>query len=322
MPKTLAVLLFMMWFLAIGVQVRAQDPAWSEITPGGDAVCARGTPYTFYVRGGDPSKLLIYFQGGGACWNDATCAPEAGLFDEVIVGNEVSNYTNGIFDSGNGENPLASYSTVFVTYCTGDYHTGNRAVDYTTGTVQHRGAVNAGAALRWAYATIPRPSEVVIAGCSAGGIGAIYHTRAIASQYSSARITQFGDAGVGVIPPTWGGFDVWGTRRNSAPNQFVTSLYSATARGRVRAAQFTTVEDNVQTTYYTIMGAVNAWTLEMSDALSRLEGRANFRSYIAPGGEHCIAETPRFYGENVSGVRFRDWFATLISGGALPGNVR
>src|SRR5690606_23723003 len=157
MKKTLFVLLFS--FLSVSA-VHAQD--WTPITPGGDALCARGTPYTFFVREGDPAKLLIYFQGGGACWNDETCAPGSGVFDEVVEGGEASAFSQGIFDPTNAENPLLGYTTVLVTYCTGDYHTGTRAVEYATGAVQHLGALDAAAALDWTFASYPRPTDVVV----------------------------------------------------------------------------------------------------------------------------------------------------------------
>ena len=35
-------------------------------------VCIAGTPYSVFTRQGDPKKLLIFLQGGGACSN--TCA--------------------------------------------------------------------------------------------------------------------------------------------------------------------------------------------------------------------------------------------------------
>jgi hypothetical protein len=100
-------------------------------------------------------------------------------------------------------------------------------------------------------------------------------------------------------------------------------LYRSAARSNTRArfAQYTNNNDNVQITYYSIMGAVNAWTLEMIDRIGSLSARNNFRSYITSGGEHCIAETGRFYGEASGGVRFRDWFAALV-GGEMHGDPR
>jgi hypothetical protein len=38
---------------------------------GGDGpICIAGTPYSVFTREGNPSKLLIFEQGGGACWQD------------------------------------------------------------------------------------------------------------------------------------------------------------------------------------------------------------------------------------------------------------
>lgn len=303
-------------FILLGVgAAQAQD--WTTVTPGGDAVCARGTPYSFFVRSGDPAKLVIFFEGGGACWNDATCAPGSGLFDEVVEGGEAAAYNQGIFDAANSENPLAGYTVVFIAYCTGDYHLGTQTVEYGTGTVEHKGSIAATAALDWTFANYPRPTDVVVTGCSAGAIGSIYYAPTIARRYRSARLAQFGDAGIGVINPVWGGFDVWGTRnRRAAPDQFVASLYASAARSYPRAnfGEYTTYNDSTQTAYYTMMGAEMAWPLGMSAQLDGLQRYANFSAFVAPGGEHCITPTPRFYSEAVGGVRFRDWFAALVSG--------
>jgi hypothetical protein len=311
-------------FLLFALTSAAQAQDWTPVTPGGDAVCARGTPYTFFVRSGDPNKIVIFFEGGGACWNDETCAPNSGLFDEVVEGGEAAAYSHGILDPTNAENPLAGYTVIFIAYCTGDYHLGTQQVDYASGTVQHKGNIDATAALDWTFANYPRPTDVFVTGCSAGAIGSIYYAPMVARRYRSARLTQFGDAGIGVINATWGGFDVWGVRnRRTAPDQFVNSLYSSAARTypRVRFAQYTTYNDTTQINYYVMMGAVTAWSLAMEDSLAALQRNANFRSFVASGGEHCIAATDRFYSEQVEGavapVRFRDWFAALVGGQAV-----
>jgi len=51
-------------------------PGWNIIEPGGDTVCSDGTPYKFFVRPGAADKLMVYFQGGGACWTGVTCDPD------------------------------------------------------------------------------------------------------------------------------------------------------------------------------------------------------------------------------------------------------
>lgn len=39
----------------------------------GDTICARGTSYAFFFRRGTVNKLVVEFEGGGACWDKETC---------------------------------------------------------------------------------------------------------------------------------------------------------------------------------------------------------------------------------------------------------
>ena len=107
--------------------------AWTTIAPGGDTLCATGTPYTFHVREGDASRVMIFLNGGGACWSGDLCdlnteptpyTPFAGMDsnDPASMG--------GVFDAANPGNPFAGWTQVFVSYCTGDAHLGARDVDY------------------------------------------------------------------------------------------------------------------------------------------------------------------------------------------------
>ncbi|MFN8561337.1 MAG: hypothetical protein U0703_06895 [Anaerolineae bacterium] len=118
--------------LLLGASLPAQAQDWTPVTPvtpGGDAVCARGTPYTFFVRSGDPAKLVIFFEGGGACWNDATCAPGSGLFDEVVEGGEAGRIVRASLGRGESRKSAGGRHTiVFVAYCTGDYHLGTQKI--------------------------------------------------------------------------------------------------------------------------------------------------------------------------------------------------
>ena len=47
------------------------DDSWSAIEPAGESTCSDGSDFRFFVRVADPKELVVYFQGGGACW---TCA--------------------------------------------------------------------------------------------------------------------------------------------------------------------------------------------------------------------------------------------------------
>ena len=60
--------------LALPSPLRAQSREWETITPGGDTGCGRGAEFRFQFRPGPAPGLVIDFQGGGACWDAATCA--------------------------------------------------------------------------------------------------------------------------------------------------------------------------------------------------------------------------------------------------------
>jgi len=100
----------------------AGKDGWKRIAPGQGTGCAAGTPYSFFHRAGTaPGKLLIYFQGGGACWNWVSCS---GMFDPSVEADELYDY-EGIFDRENPANPFREFEIVFIPYCTGDVHVGD-----------------------------------------------------------------------------------------------------------------------------------------------------------------------------------------------------
>lgn len=318
-----------LWMLTAGILPVFGQSDWTPVVPGGDTLCAGGDPYAFFTRQANPDKLLIYFQGGGACWNAETCDANAGIYDRVVEGDEASRLSSGIFNpAAGGENPFADYSAVFVPYCTGDLHTGSSTVTYGEQVVHHNGYANATAALNWAFATYPAPDQVAIVGCSAGSYASIFYAPTIARRYSGADIVQLGDSGVGRIMPGWGGFDVWGTFahlprgvRRTAPDAFIASIYRAAARAypRVEFAEYNTFNDNVQAYYFVLMGGtLPDWVIGLENSIAALTGLANFNAYTASGGEHCITTSDRFYSEAVGGVRFRDWFAALLAGESVP----
>jgi hypothetical protein len=53
-----------------GAQI-ATAPGWQEVAPTG-LVCSDGSPWKFFVSPGDTKRVVVDFQGGGACWNGAT----------------------------------------------------------------------------------------------------------------------------------------------------------------------------------------------------------------------------------------------------------
>jgi len=93
---------------------------------------------------------------------------------------------------------------VFVPYCTGDVHLGNKVNAYSPElTINHVGAVNAGAALAELVRAFPAATEVLVAGESAGSIPTPIYGGLLADLLPGADIEVLGD-GSGAYPDVAG----------------------------------------------------------------------------------------------------------------------
>ncbi len=331
MRKILMILVFALFTLPLTAQEDTNDE-WTIIQPGGETICARGTPYQFFVRDiGETNNLMIYFQGGGACWNAFSCR-EGGTFDDDVSDEaELIRYArfDGIFDFSNEQNPIADYDLVFIPYCTADIHSGMNQVEFPGElTINYNGYVNAATALQWVYEHYDEPERLLIAGSSAGAYGAIYHAPYILQQYPNAQSVVFGDAGVGVTPVGWDVLELWNIFENMPPfipelaqvdpNEFTPSMlyqFNAQYFPDVRFAQFTNAVDEVQIMFFRFSASGNTvedWINGMYAILDELDQADNFNSYVAPGTEHTILGSPEFYTLEVEGVAFIDWFQRLL----------
>lgn len=344
----------LIWAIGLAV-VLAPAPAfgqWTTIVPGGDTMCSDGSTYRFFVHQGDPSKLLVEFEGGGGCWSGGTC--EQDIYTKRVTtdleGARIAGQLPGIYDRSNLQNPLRDFTHVYIPYCTGDLHWGNATTSYVTSTgrplvVQHKGGANASAAVSWAEANVPAPAELVVAGCSAGGYGAALWSAELARTYPGARMTELADSAAGVVPAgflstvlaSWGVSRAWPSfipslslDRIDPATLSLPSLYSAVAAFFPRAtfAQFNTRNDTVQTFFYVLAKGVITptdgidWSNGMNANVTNLSATTpNFRSYVASGNEHCVINKPSLYTTTSGGRRFVDWLRDLV-GGADPGDVR
>lgn len=338
MLKKWLFIVIILFFVVLQYPVQAQEPelptrenledGWNQLFPGGETTCSRGTPYSFFVHPAESEKVLIHFQGGGACWNEDTCSEEDGTFQDSVPDLAEGFYEDGIFDLENDENPVADYNMVVVSYCTGDIHSGDRSIEYADNLqIEHKGYVNTMAVLDWVFANYASPSEIVVTGCSAGAYGAIYHAPAVMQQYPDVPVQQLGDSGIGVIPDDWEGLSTWGiydgiylddfreVAPSVPPSQFTTALYTETANRFPdnTFAQYTTANDSVQTFFYFLQGAIG-WNAGMAASQEALNELPNYYSFIAGGDAHCVLPTVGFYTYAADGVNFSTWFTALING--------
>ncbi|ANP47441.1 pectin acetylesterase-family hydrolase [Candidatus Viadribacter manganicus] len=337
---------------------RADAPAeaqngWVQITPDAtrldgrlyEATCshAAGTDpaYRFWFRRGTLDGLVVFFDGGGACWDDVTCAiprrreaerDDDGFYKAELIPSDNPNRFSGIFDLDNPRNPVRDWSFVYVPYCTGDVHSGSNTARYRdpdTGepyTIEHRGADNFRVVLHWLKDNFPQPEQILVAGSSAGAYGASTHFPRIRAAFPRGRALMLGDAGQGVMTQefldqrnaSWRFAlprEVFARNTVLTPEVDVVGRLAARYPGD-RFAQYTTAHDITQSSFYALMGAENAclaWTANMTTALAQRQHAGNFRSYLASGETHSILRTPRFYTEQSGGAPLAEWLAAALS---------
>jgi hypothetical protein len=315
----------------------SMQPGWNRIAGGPRTTCALGTPYSFFVEVGDPRKVMVYLQGGGACWDATTCNVRGKVpYFKPAVGERERPYRSGLLDETNPENPVRGFTKVFIPYCTGDAHLGTRTVSFDIPkspsdsarqfVIHHSGGANATAALDWMYAHVPSPQLIFVTGESAGSIPTPVYAAAVSNHYSRARVVQLGDASgsygsASGITTSWLGLPVLRALKLTGVDSATltySSLYGIAAHSsaRIAFAQINSAEDSTQGFFLraTDRSSPTVPVLLARNYAEIKRGIPGFRSYTMPGVMHAIIARPEFYTTSVDGVRLRDWVVALING--------
>ncbi len=306
------------------IDVPAGGLTW---VPFDDAHCANGQPTGIGVSLAPASdRLFIYMVGGGACWNKATC------YDQPIAANIATGFgaqqfkDAGLdawwyFDRKSPTNPFAKDNLVVVPYCTGDVHGGTKVTEYEGIPTAHVGALNMMAYLKRLTATFPDVKHVVLAGGSAGGIGASLNWHRVKEAFPCARVDMIDDAAA-ILPSPYFHADLddtwraaWGLDAALPPDcpeclQDLSAIYSYSAarspdgRGAVMAG----LNDSVVSFFFTLtQGEVSsALTTLAKDTIAPIP---NMRSYLVAGDHHGVF-SPDFA---QSGVAVPGWIEQMLS---------
>lgn len=140
------------------------DPSWQWVPIDG-SVCASGARAGVAINSGAATQLVIYLEGGGACWNQGTCVPSLLQFGPICSYGNFCLYEGAggqrptaafvelsdpfpadgggvlpsvlapisksvVFDRARANSPFRDATFVYVPYCTGDLHSGNATRDY------------------------------------------------------------------------------------------------------------------------------------------------------------------------------------------------
>jgi hypothetical protein len=316
-------------------ETAASDSVWEKVVPGGDCACADGSEFNFWVREADPAKVVLFLEGGGACFDPTSCAftdEESTLYDWNVSADDDPALMGGIFDFDRPENPFADYSFVYVPYCTGDIHLGNKVSEYSPDlTVKHVGFINGLTAAAYLRDTFPDATEVVVVGESAGAIAAPLYGGIVTDLLPDAQVTVFSD-GSGAYPndPNGGAaFDaLWNTFVNLPDwevNEGLTAGELNAPRIWIQAglhdpemvmSRFDFAYDEVQSAFMSVTGADTsdlAASMAANEAAIEEAGVVQ-HSFTAPGTEHTLVRGGEFYDMEVNGVTLSDWVADVIAG--------
>ncbi|TGL28208.1 pectin acetylesterase [Leptospira koniambonensis] len=281
---------------------------------------AGNTKFYFFRKSvsANNKKLLINFMGGGACWSNNNCfGKNTTTFFNFL--NDVPDLFikvafQGILDAGNSSNPLKDYDVLFIPYCTGDLHMGSKDVatyddPYVSSdpsVYSHRGHDNVLSVLKYIQSNYRQVTNVVVAGQSAGGYGAVLnypHIRSVFSESAKfpniSKISLVADASNGAVID---GFfsDIVNTQWGSGPNipdWVVGANYLTTGTPSIEdyitqiageypddvIGQYTAAFDSTQRWFFNVMGIIDTGTPSYSDS----------SSYFGPGDARDVPDLPK-----------------------------
>jgi hypothetical protein len=188
----------------------APDDRWTWIDVPGSA-CANGQPTGFGVNLRRTSRdVLIFLQGGGACWDGPSCWGPVSTSFFVATGYQRLQFETDVLRPAmfflrrlDTQNPFRNDNLVYVPYCTGDVHIGTRVATHQwlgPRLTHHVGARNLALFLRRIAATFPDARRVVLSGDSAGGFGAAFNLPQVQSAFSRVRVSVVDDSGPPIQP--------------------------------------------------------------------------------------------------------------------------
>ena len=173
------------------------------------AVCLDGSPAAFYFfRGAKASSFYLHQQGGGWCSSDEDCFGRS----KTALGSS-KNYTqkiqenSGYFSNDPLVNPMMhDWSKLYIPYCDGGSQTGDLTEPVAVGGshIFYRGhrILRALIPVVLAATGMGAASEVVLSGCSAGGLSTFLHADEWrAALPPAAKVAALPDSGFFLLVP-------------------------------------------------------------------------------------------------------------------------
>jgi hypothetical protein len=306
-----------------------QNDGWREYVFAPDerlAICLDGSPFQVNVRRGTTDDVILYLEGGGACWNAQNCSASSGTAKRQAGPAPAGD--PGILDDDNPDNPFAGWNVVYASYCDGSVWGGDTEVDYGGGVVYHHGFQNVTAAVDVMLDEFPAPGRVVLAGSSAGGYGTFTGFGVLRIALPDTPLWIFDDSGPGIENPDdpqarQTRIDNWGYFERIAPScercgEQITYL-TAWALDRdpaLRVAYFNFLQDAVLRFFFAMeAGPLDHLLREVTgDVQSLHPGR--MKRFLINGASHTTLLDGGFYDNTLDGITVARWTSAFLGGDA------
>jgi hypothetical protein len=302
-----------------------------------DAVCANGTGTGIGVNlTTRSSRALIFLMGGGACCDQATCyvvgtASNLDGYGETDFQSEIRGIGSlEIFDRSNANNPFRDYSYVFVPYCTGDAHDGNKIRFYNYQGTSHptffMGGRNMDVYLRRLVPTFASSERVILSGSSAGGFGAALNWDRVQTAFGSVRVDVLDDSG----PPIDGSrYATWASTWNlqfpadcteclTTPGAALDYYATRFGSGDHRFALLSYLQDGTISGFYGYTGAEFQTQLETLTT-TRIDPRPWIHYFYLPGTDHVMLTNLGLMGAD--GTTLRQFVQQMVTDDPAWANV-
>jgi hypothetical protein len=325
-----------------------QTWVWVDVP---EAHCRNGSATGFGVNANSASnKLMIFLEGGGACFNALTC----GTNPSAASASTFRGGTAGIFSRTDMANPVHDWNFVDVPYCTGDVFAGNKpdgSVPGVQGTQQFVGYTNVAEFLKRIVPTFPGVTQVLLTGVSAGGFGAAANYPPVARAFAPAPVVLLDDSGPSMRDPylatclqqeqvnLWG-FDstILAECGSDCPDhnnypvdaaKHVAKAFPSAKLGLVEATGDNTITaffgfgQNNCTGSFTTPLSEPQFTAGLTDLRMQLSAYPNYGSFIFKGTRHTSLSTQSAFDTQTAttadggSVLLKDWIRDLVVNGQV-----
>ncbi len=171
------------------------------------AVCANGTQTGIGVNQGAGDRVVIYMSGGSACLDEGCTIGtpsmrKDGGFREAELAACVAGQCDGavvfpsesIFSRSSALNPFRDATFVFISNCSGDYYIGDNEHAFPSWTASFHGSRNQGLFAAELAASFPAASRIILAGGSAGSVGALLNYWQWVAAFPETRVDLVADS--------------------------------------------------------------------------------------------------------------------------------